>query len=477
MAKLGAAIYDFAWFSIASRQLPDVLHAIALPLTFPQVKLANEEPGISDGKAGKPVHVLACANHAGFMGQAMSLKAERTLDVLSFVLSDVRYGLGAYLSVYLLTEQKWDPQTIGVVFSIWGLSGLVSQAPSGALVDAMRAKRVLLAGGVAIATGASLCLPLMPRPLPVAIAGTVGALAAGIIGPALAAISLGIVGANRFARRAGRNEALFHAGNAVINLVILVTAPFVGTPVLFWMMGTTASASVAAVLAVPERAIDHATARGLEPHAGKRDTQPSAWGTLLGSRPLLAFAGCGALFHVANASMLGLVAQKLALDNLGQGIMLTAASAIAAQVVMAPTAALAGSRADAWGRKPLLLAAFLALAARGALYTLSSNPAWLIGVQLLDGVGAGLIGALFPVVIADLTRGSGHFNATQGAVGTVHTIGGIVSPVLAGAIVVHVGYNAAFLVLALIAATGAMLFWLAMPETRPMNSSKPVLAT
>ena len=158
---------------------------------------------------------------------------------------------------------------------------------------------------------------------------------------------------------------------------------------------------------------------------------------------------------------------QLAIANLGQGIALTAACAIAAQAVMVPVAALAGARADAWGRKPLLLGAFVALALRGVLYTASDHPAWLIGVQLLDGVGAGLIGALFPVVVADLSRGSGHFNAAQGAVGTVHALGGIASAILAGQVVVWAGYDAAFLVLAGIAALGAVLFWRAMPETRP----------
>jgi MFS family permease len=190
---------------------------------------------------------------------------------------------------------------------------------------------------------------------------------------------------------------------------------------------------------------------------------------LLRSRPLLVFAGCGALFHMANSSMLALVAQELALQNVGWGIALTAACAITAQSVMVPTAALAGARADAWGRRPLLLVALLALALRGGLYTVWDHPAWLVGVQLLDGVGAGLVGALFPVVVADLTRGSGHFAAAQGAVGTIHAVGGILSGALAGYIVVWAGYNAAFLVLSAIAAVGAALFWLAMPETRPVD--------
>ena len=137
-----------------------------------------------------------------------------------------------------------------------------------------------------------------------------------------------------------------------------------------------------------------------------------------------------------------------------------------AQAAMVPVATLVAARVDAWGRKPLLLAAFVALAMRGALYTLSDERAWLIGIQLLDGVGAGLIGALFPIVVADLTHGSGHFVAAQGVVGTMHGIGSMMSMVLGEVLVVWAGYDTAFLVLASIAAVGGILVWSAMPETR-----------
>ena len=394
-------------------------------------------------------------------------RAERALDLLNILLSDVRYGLGAYLGVYLLTEHGWDAAEIGAALSIGGLVGLLSQTPIGLLVDATRAKRHLLAGAILVVTATCLVIPLAPRFWPVAAAAVVGALAGTAISPIIAALSLGIVGPERFTHRAGRNESLFHLGNAGVNLVILATAPFLGTPVLFWLMALTGLASVTATLAVPERAIDHAMARGLL-HGAAGD-RPSAWRMLLRSRPLLVFALTGALFHMANSSMLSLLAQKLALQNIGLGIALTAACAIAAQSVMVPAAATAGLRADRWGRRPLLLLAFAALALRGVLYTVWDNPAWLIGVQLLDGLGAGLIGALFPVVIADLTRGSGHFAGAQGAVGTVHGLGGIVSGALSGLVVVHAGYNAAFLALAAIAVLGGALFWLAMPETRPLE--------
>jgi MFS family permease len=392
-------------------------------------------------------------------------RAERALDALSFFASDARYGLGAFLGVYLMTEHGWDAASIGAALSVGALTGLVSQAPLGALVDVVRAKRALLAVAVVVVTATCLVIPFAPQFWSVAVAGLVGALAAVTIGPTLAAISLGVVGPARFARRSGRNEALFHLGDGSVSLVILLAAPFLGNSVLFWTMGFSATATVAAAAAVPSRAVDHDLARGLLPGDATRAVRPSAWSLLLSSRPLMVFAACGAIFHLANASMLGLVSQKLALQNNGQGIALTAASAIAAQSVMVPVAALAGARADVWGRKPLLLTAFVALALRGALYTFSDNTAWLIAVQLLDGVGAGLIGALFPVVVADLTRGSGYFAAAQGVVGTVHGIGGVMSMALAGVLVVWAGYNAAFFTLAAAAALGAVLFWRFMPET------------
>lgn len=393
-------------------------------------------------------------------------QAEQRLDILSFLLSDVRYGLGAYLGVYLLTEHGWDAAALGIVFAASNLAGILLQGPLGALVDVAHAKRALLAVAVAAATVCALLVPVLPTLVPVTLIGVFTSIAGVVIAPALAAMSLGIVGPSRFAHRAGRNESLFHAGNAVVNLIILGVAPYFGSAILFWTMAATAAGSVLAVMAVPGRAIDHDVARGLPPGHEAGTARPSGWSTVFASRPLMVFAGCGCLFHLANGSMLGLVAQKLALENVGQGIALTAASAIAAQVVMAPTAALAGNKADVWGRKPLLLAAFAVLCVRAVAYTLSNNPAWLIGVQLLDGVGAGLIGALFPVVVADLSRGGGHFNAAQGAVGTVHSIGGILSQLIAGLIVVRAGYNPAFLALAAAAGVGGLLFWRFMPETR-----------
>ena len=153
------------------------------------------------------------------------------------------------------------------------------------------------------------------------------------------------------------------------------------------------------------------------------DEKPSGLTALLTCRPLLIFAGCAIMFHFANAAMLPLVGQKLALQDKNLGTSLMSACIVAAQIVMVPMAMLVGARADAWGRKPLFLIALSVLTIRGCLYPLSDNAYWLVGVQLLDGVGAGIYGAIFPVIVADLMRGTGRFDVAQGAIITAQGIG------------------------------------------------------
>jgi MFS family permease len=114
----------------------------------------------------------------------------------------------------------------------------------------------------------------------------------------------------------------------------------------------------------------------------------------------------------------------------------------------------------------IFLIAFAVLPIRAALYTLSDNSFWLIGVQLLDGVGAGVYGALTPLVISDIMRGTGRFNLAQGAVATTMGIGASVSALFAGVVVDHFGYAVSFLALGAAAAIAFLVFFCFMPETR-----------
>jgi MFS family permease len=392
-------------------------------------------------------------------------RTDRTLDALNFFLADVRGGLGPYLAVYLLTVRNWNEAEIGVVMSIAVVAGILTEAPAGALTDAIRAKRAMVVIAALAVTAGSLVLPFLSTFLEVAISQAAVSAVSSIFGPAIAAISLGIVGHAQFAYRTGRNEAFNHAGNAFAAAVAGGAAYWWGPSVVFVLIAAMAAASLVSVLTLPAAAIDYERARGLHDGALTDKGQPSGFGVLFTCRPLLLFAASVLLFHFANAAMLPLVGQKLALQDRNLGTTLMSACIVAAQMIMVPMAILVGRKANHWGRKPLFLAGFLVLPLRGVLYTFSNDPYWLLAVQLLDGIGAGLYGALFPLVVADLMEGTGRFNVALGAVIAAQGIGASLSTSVAEFVAAYAGYSAAFLILAAIAGAGLLLFWLAVPET------------
>ncbi len=405
-----------------------------------------------------PPEETAVADHS-------DLRNTLSLDSLNFFLADVRDGLGPYLAIYLLAVHKWDPASIGVVMTLAGIAALLTQGPAGALIDRTRSKRAVIAVAALLVTGSCVLLPFVSSFSLVALTQAASAVAASVFAPAISAISLGITGPRAFTRRTGRNETFNHAGNAVAALLAGGLAYLFGPVVVFYLMAFMALASIVAVSCVSAAAIDHEVARGFDPAHHHDHEQPSGIKVLLSNRPLLLFAICCALFHLANAAMLPLVSQKLSQINLHMATPLTSACIVAAQVVMVPMAWLVGSKADVWGRKPLLILGFVILPVRGVLYTLSNDPYWLVAVQMLDGIGAGIFGALFPVIVKDLTQGTGRFNVSLGALSTVFGLGAALSNSLAGFVVQQAGYTAAFLTLAGVAAVALALLWLAMPET------------
>lgn len=190
-------------------------------------------------------------------------RANRALDAANFFLADVRDGLGPYLAIYLLTEQKWNEAQIGLVMSIAGFAGILAQTPAGALVDRTRAKRLVMVAAALLVTLASLLLPVFPSFWPVAVSQGIAHAAGVIFPPAIAGVSLGVVGPRKFTKRIGRNETFNHAGNAMAAAIAGLAAYMFGPTVVFFLLAAMSMASIASALAIPESAIDHDIARGL----------------------------------------------------------------------------------------------------------------------------------------------------------------------------------------------------------------------
>jgi MFS family permease len=173
------------------------------------------------------------------------------------------------------------------------------------------------------------------------------------------------------------------------------------------------------------------------------------------------------LFHLANAAMLPSMAAFLTPRCGGWATSIVAAAMVVPQLVVATFSPWIGRQSQTWGRRPPLLAGFAALVVRGLLFALIADPYVVIAVQVLDGISAAVLGVMFPLVIADITRGTGRFSCLLGIVGVTMGLGAALSTTLAGYMIDHFGCSAAFFGLAAIAATGLALVFILMPETRP----------
>jgi MFS family permease len=386
--------------------------------------------------------------------QVLSLPA---LNALNFFMADVRDGLGPFLGVFL-QEKGWGPQDIGLVMTVGGLAGMAATTPLGALVDHTRFKRaVMIVASLAI-IAATLTMLYVPSLKVTVGAQIVQGVAGAVIAPAIAAITLGLVRQAGFARQLGRNEAFNHGGNMFAALAGGALGYVFGLQAVFWFMTAMAVGAIAAALMIPAAAINHEAARGCE--TGDVEVcEGSGWRMLLTSAPLGILALVMMLFHLGNGAMLPLLGQSMVASGRGDPSTATALTVVVAQLTMIPMALLGAKLAQSRGYGFVIVLALLALPLRG-LIAASIPGFWvLVPVQILDGVGVGLLGVALPGLVARILRGTGHFNVGLGAVMTVQGIGASLSPTLGGWAAQSFGYGPAFLALGGIAAV-ALAVWL-----------------
>jgi MFS family permease len=401
-----------------------------------------------------------------------SNRSLRGLDWFVFFVANVQTGFGPFISVFL-TTQRWTQVDIGLVQSAAGFVSLVGQMPGGAVVDAARSERVVAGigvGAICISALAYAALPIFPVVLS---ASVLHALASCVLGPAMAAISLGLVGHGAIGERLGRNARFAALGNGLAAAAMGASGYFLSARSVFIVTVLLLGPALLALRYIVPAEIDPERAHGgARQGAAAERPKRRRPGELMQNRPLLIFAGCMLLFHLANAAMLPLMGSVLTMRSADWATVLIAACIVVPQIVVAVMSPWIGERAQVWGRRPLLLAGFAALPLRGLLFATVTNPGLLVAVQLLDGVTAAVFAVMVPLVVADLTRGTGRFNLGQGIVGTFVGIGASTSATLAGYLSDRFGSPWAFGGLAIIALAGLVAVTLLMPETRPAERNE-----
>lgn len=395
---------------------------------------------------------------------APSRQSARALDWFIFFLADVQTGFGPFVAVYL-TTQKWTQVEIGIILSIGSLIALMGQMPGGAIVDAARSTR-RLAGFAVAAIGVSAlgyaALPIFPV---VATAATLHAMASCLLGPAIAAMSLGLVGPVAIGERLGRNARFASIGSGVAAAVMGTCGYLLSSRSVFLVTFILAIPTLIVLFRIRERDINVHRVNSRPAESAPDARAVSIW-SVLRQRPLLIFAGAVLLLQLANAAMLPLMAGIVTTRSSEWAPVLIAACIIVPQAIVALAAPTVGRLAQQWGRKPFLMLAFAALTMRGLLFAVVNDPYLLVAVQVLDGITAAVFGVMIPLIVSDVAFGSGRFSLSLGIVGTATGIGATLSTVIAGYVSDRFGSGIAFTGLAAIAALGFLTILTVMPETR-----------
>jgi MFS family permease len=393
-----------------------------------------------------------------------SYRSQRGLDWFAFFLADIQTGWGPFVAAYL-TSKNWTQLDIGLILTIGTLAAMALQIPIGALVDHVPAKRMLAVVAVVAISCSALLLALWPIFSVVLAAKVLHALASCLAGPVLAAISLGLVGHTLLASRLGRNVRFLSLGNAIAAGLMAWVAHYYSNQAIFFLTAAFGIPALVALAQIRSAEIDPVLARG-----GADKPQDGAWSEglarLAGNPPLLIFAAAIVLFQLSNAAMLPIMAGSLTIRVPQWATVVLAICILAPQLVVAVIGPWVGRTAQSWGRRPLLMLCFVPLCVRGAIFAASNDPSVIVVAQLLDGVSAATLGVLVPLIIADTTRGTGHFNFAQGVVGVAVGIGASLGTAIAGYVADMFGNAVVFLVLGSVGGLGLLLVLALMPETR-----------
>jgi MFS family permease len=387
----------------------------------------------------------------------------RGLDWFVFFVADVQTGFGPFIAVYL-TTQKWTQIDIGFVLTVGALISLFGQIPGGALLDALKSPRRSAAISVTLICISALILAIWPTYAGVLASRILQAGASCVLGPAIAALSLGLVERDKIGERFGRNASFASIGTGLAAAAMGFCGYYISNQAVFFVTAALVIPALIALFQIRADEIEPARARG-----GERQKLPQLREVIhfaVTHGTIFIFAFCVFLFHLANAAVLPLLASNFTLRSSATATPLIAVAMVVPQFCVALLSPIVGRKTQSLGRRPLLLIGFGSLTIRIALTALVIDPVSIIAIQVFDGISAAVLGVLVPLTIADLTRNTGRFNLTQGIGGCAMGIGASISTTMAGFLADRFSSYVAFIGLDIVAAVGLLMIWLLMPETR-----------
>jgi MFS family permease len=396
-------------------------------------------------------------------------RSERALDALNFFVANFQTGFGPFISVYL-TGVGWTQGAIGAALSAGTVAGMLSQVPGGMFVDALRSKQAAAAVAIGTIMASALAIALWPALLPIALAEILHAFASSVLGPAIAAVSLALVIPSAFGERLGRNARYLAIGNAFAAGLMGTFGYYIGDRAVFLLTAALGIPALVALEMIRDADMARPKLRPMTALAPEPKRDDWSW-RILADHRLLAYCLCVSIFQLANAAMLPIAAGMVTKRAGSEAQLVIAACIVAPQLVTGVISPWAGRAAEAWGRRPILLLGFAALPIRGILFAGIVDPFLMVLIQVLDGLSAAALGVLTPLIVADITRDTGHYTTCLGVVGLAIGGGATLSTTVAGLVADHFGSTAAFLSLGAAGLCATTLVGILMPETRPTSNT------
>jgi MFS family permease len=237
---------------------------------------------------------------------APSDRSLRALDAVNFFVGATLAGFGPFVALFL-GGQDWPSKDIGFVLTLGGVAGLLAQYPGGELLDAARSKRLVLGSGLMVVGVSALMIGLWPTFGVVVVALVMQGATGGLIGPAIPAVSLGLVGQPALAERLGRNQRFQSAGSLVAAGLMGALGYFLSNRLIFFATALLVIPAIVALGRIRAAEIHFGRSVGRpdhhEPTAPLRARRAMLWK----DRSLVTFAACLFLFQMANASILPLI--------------------------------------------------------------------------------------------------------------------------------------------------------------------------
>lgn len=394
-----------------------------------------------------------------------SAQSRRGLDWMNFFIADVQTGFGTFVAFYL-AQLGWSQGSIGVALAAGGIAGMLSQIPGGALADAVTWKRGLAALGIVMTGAAALILAIAPDFAAVFVAQILQGATAGIITPAIGAISLGLVGRRGMALRTGRNYRYSAGGHALTAALMGAAGAYISKGSIFIFAALLCIPALIALGFIRSGEIDYARARNAV-KSKQHEQNVARVLDLAKNRKLVLFTAAIVLFQLADASILPLIGENLATTIHDDAAIWMSGLIVVPQVVVAILAPWVGFHSEKRGRRPLLLIGFALEPVRAVLLAFTASYPVLVIAQGLSGLTGAIIGVLTVIVITDLTAGTGRFNLAVGTVGALSSVAASVSTSATGFLFQALGPRIGYLPLAAVAAAATGLLWVFLSETKP----------